>query len=353
MTAESPLVSVIVPVYNARRYLDACVQSLRAQTEQNIEILLVDDGSTDGSGELCDRLAAGDGRIVVCHQTNGGVSAARNKGLELARGKYIMFCDSDDAVLPRYCQAHLEAMAQPGVGLTIALNYPLPEGMEPMSDGRDGYLPDYRLLLKLWKKRWLWYCWGKCFDGDILRRTGLRFDSSIVHSEDTLFVVEYIMELLGRPGRIYLWQEQLYLYYDTPNSLAKDMKAMGNAMERKLAAAQKLGQRVGLAQEEVDNFLDADRIWVTNNELRAQLAHCKWYQLSAGCRKVKEVMASPAIQEMLRTDARLRIFGNRYRRVLNGGNPVAIYLYFNLWRIKDRMSRSWVARHLLRRKLIK
>ena len=86
MAAETPLVSVIVPVYNVRGYLRKCVRSLQNQTERDIEIILVDDGSTDGSGKLCDRLAARDSRIVVCHQKNSGVSAARNKGMDLARG---------------------------------------------------------------------------------------------------------------------------------------------------------------------------------------------------------------------------------------------------------------------------
>ena len=90
------LVSVIIPVYNVERYLDECVQSVLRQTYQNLEIILVDDGSTDRSGEICDRYAAQDERIRCIHQPNGGLSHARNEGLRLAEGEYVYFLDSDD-----------------------------------------------------------------------------------------------------------------------------------------------------------------------------------------------------------------------------------------------------------------
>lgn len=92
------LVSIIVPVYNTRNYLKPCVDSIRAQTYTNLEVILVDDGSTDGCGKLCDAFALEDPRIQVTHQENSGVSSARNAGLDLARGAYIYFVDSDDRV---------------------------------------------------------------------------------------------------------------------------------------------------------------------------------------------------------------------------------------------------------------
>ena len=96
MEARKPLVSVIVPVYNVYSYLRDCVKSVQAQSYQNWELLLVDDGSTDGSGKLCDELAAEDGRIQVFHKPNGGLSDARNHGMHHARGEYFCFLDSDD-----------------------------------------------------------------------------------------------------------------------------------------------------------------------------------------------------------------------------------------------------------------
>ena len=93
---ETELISVIVPVYNVERYLRRCVDSILHQTYQDLEVLLVDDGSTDASGAICDEYAAQEERVTAVHQKNGGLSAARNAGLERAQGTYLCFVDSDD-----------------------------------------------------------------------------------------------------------------------------------------------------------------------------------------------------------------------------------------------------------------
>lgn len=95
-TETLPLISIIVPVYNVKNYLEKCLQSICGQTYKNLEIILIDDGSSDGSGELCDLFAQRDGRIKVIHQTNAGQSAARNRGLAVAQGELLGFVDSDD-----------------------------------------------------------------------------------------------------------------------------------------------------------------------------------------------------------------------------------------------------------------
>lgn len=106
------MVSIIVPVYNVEPYLNECLDSLLQQTYRDIEILLVDDGSTDRSGDICDEYAMRDARIVVTHQKNKGLSAARNTALDQARGKYIMFVDSDDYVMADYVSHMVSLMAQ-------------------------------------------------------------------------------------------------------------------------------------------------------------------------------------------------------------------------------------------------
>ncbi|MBE5999531.1 MAG: glycosyltransferase [Sarcina sp.] len=100
------LISVIIPVYNVRPFLRACMDSVFAQTFRNLEIILVDDGSTDGSGELCDTLSMEDPRVRVIHRENGGLSAARNTGIDASTGTYLYFLDSDDALSP-VALAHL------------------------------------------------------------------------------------------------------------------------------------------------------------------------------------------------------------------------------------------------------
>ncbi len=114
------LLSVIVPVYNIEDCLERCVNSIRSQTERNLEILLVDDGSTDGSGALCDRLAKEDGRIRVFHKENGGSSSARNLGIERARGEWLGFVDSDDWIDPEMYALLLQEAAGRGADIAQA-----------------------------------------------------------------------------------------------------------------------------------------------------------------------------------------------------------------------------------------
>lgn len=112
------LFSIVVPVYNVEKYIDRCVTSLINQTYKDIEILLIDDGSTDSSPELCDKYASSDNRIKVIHKTNGGLSDARNKGLEIASGEYVMFIDSDDYIELDACAKFAE-FAKMGVDTLV------------------------------------------------------------------------------------------------------------------------------------------------------------------------------------------------------------------------------------------
>lgn len=135
---EHIAVSVIVPIYNAEPWLEECVQSILDQdfpaSYGTIEVLLIDDGATDGSGALCDRLAKRDNRIKVVHQENQGLSGARNTGIDMARGRYYAFIDSDDVVRPAYlkkmyeaCEAHDAYMAICAVEDVQENGKPLPE----------------------------------------------------------------------------------------------------------------------------------------------------------------------------------------------------------------------------------
>ena len=115
---ENPLISVIVPIYNVAPYLRACLDSLAAQTMKEIEIVMIDDGSTDGSGAIADEYVSSSFPIFrVIHTANGGVSAARNRGIDEARGEWIMFVDGDDWIDADMC----EQMLEPGVRENVDL----------------------------------------------------------------------------------------------------------------------------------------------------------------------------------------------------------------------------------------
>lgn len=112
-------ISIVIPVYNVASFLDRCLLSVMRQTYKALEILLVDDGSTDGSGTLCDLYASLDNRITVLHQQNGGLSSARNAGMAIAQGRYLCFLDSDDYVSPRYIEALLQALEENNADVSI------------------------------------------------------------------------------------------------------------------------------------------------------------------------------------------------------------------------------------------
>ncbi len=113
------LISIIIPVYNVQKYLNKCIDSLLAQTYDNLELVLVDDGSTDDSGKIADEYAKRDKRIKVIHKNNGGVSSARNSALEVAKGRYIYFCDSDDYVDANILEQMHLAMEKFNVDLVV------------------------------------------------------------------------------------------------------------------------------------------------------------------------------------------------------------------------------------------
>lgn len=190
------LVSVIIPVYNVERYLDQCIQSVLAQTYQNLEIILVDDGSTDRSGEICDGYAAKDKRIRCIHQPNGGLSHARNEGLRLAEGEYVYFLDSDDWIDSDSLQAMWDCAAQNGAALVFFDAVSFFDGDEAIA--RQTYLrtglydadTGLRVFTALQEK-------GEfhsavpllCFRRSFLFENNLRFEEGIVY-EDMLFTFQ-------------------------------------------------------------------------------------------------------------------------------------------------------------------
>ena len=138
---SQPLISVIVPIYKAEAYLEECVHSIRNQTYQNLEIILVDDGSPDRCGEMCDAFAREDPRIRVFHKENGGQSSARNLGLDHITGNYVTFADSDDWIEPGYYEKMMELIGQNGAQIAAGgLRCDFPDGHFLVVD--PGYTPD-------------------------------------------------------------------------------------------------------------------------------------------------------------------------------------------------------------------
>lgn len=116
---KCPLISLIIPIYNVEKYLKECVDSIIVQSYRNLEIILVDDGSPDGSGKICDEFAENDERIIVIHKSNGGLSDARNAGFEICKGEIVIFIDSDDFISPIFVDAMVKPIIDNKADMTV------------------------------------------------------------------------------------------------------------------------------------------------------------------------------------------------------------------------------------------
>lgn len=159
-----PLISVIIPIYNVSHYLSRCLDSVLVQTYKTLEIVLVDDGSTDGSERICDDYADRHQEIKVCHISNGGASFARRKGLELSTGQYVVFVDSDDIVEPDYVERLWLALK--GCNTEIAACTMVKhkdEGTVSIARNEDSCLLDYAELHERFFHYEFWGFWGKIY----------------------------------------------------------------------------------------------------------------------------------------------------------------------------------------------
>lgn len=186
------LVSIIIPVYNGAETLQRCVESVRAQTYTNLQIILVNDGSTDDSGRICDKYVETDLRILAIHQPNGGVSAARNMGLSHARGEYIVFVDADDLIHNQCVEIMLNAMDSDDIDIVICDVEPVFSNDKLELDHSSGMavrLSDSRKVLRsaLTKQNELLYSWGKLWRREMICR--IQFQR-LSMCEDCLFVFE-------------------------------------------------------------------------------------------------------------------------------------------------------------------
>lgn len=184
------MISIIVPVYNTVIVLPTCLQSILVQTYQDFEILLIDDGSQDGSASVCDFYASQDVRIRVFHKLNEGVSSARNLGLDNARGEYITYIDSDDAVEPDYLEQLLKDFTED----LVICGFKSTEGSvfipESVVITEDRMAMEVPIMLE--NPFLLYTCWGKIFHRKLIEQHQLRFDVRLHLYEDTIFVLTYL-----------------------------------------------------------------------------------------------------------------------------------------------------------------
>lgn len=213
------LVSVIIPVYNVADYLTECIQSVLNQTYRNIEIVIIDDGSTDGSGSICDKAAENDERIKVTHQENNGVAAARNAGLDAATGEYIMFVDSDDYIEPDAVEYLLNIIVHKSADLVIG-DYVRVNTDDERLDSIEGDEKSVELISqkRFWEiVRTVAKPIGIVLVARLYRASiwdGIRFEKGFIHEDQMI-----THRIIDRCTKIYMTNKVLYNYRRTPNSI--------------------------------------------------------------------------------------------------------------------------------------
>lgn len=242
------LISVIVPVYNAEQSIERCIKALRKQSFDNIEIILVNDGSKDQSLQICNKHSLEDPRIIVIDKKNGGVSSARNAGLNVAKGNFVMFCDSDDWPESHWCKdmfAHYQEDSLVMCGCYV--------------EGEQSYLP-YEVKAdngSKWIKKSDYYKlklanfnvpWNKIFERRIIEEYQIRFDERLTNGEDYLFVLQYLDKI---SGDILFMDECLY-HYEWPSGQSLSNKVPDNFLRQCCFLSKEvlaIANRIGLSDE--------------------------------------------------------------------------------------------------------
>lgn len=195
---DHPNISIIIPIYNSSQYLDECIEGIINQDYTDFEAILIDDGSNDDSYEICCKWAKRDERLLVTKQNNAGASAARNRGLELARGNWIIFVDSDDKVKPNYIE-DLYREVQKDDSIIIAIS--------GVSVYRNGYwsknlsfpdlvtsINDYQTLFTNICLHKYGFPFGKIYKSSIIKHHAIKFDEKVCIAEDMMFMINYLIK---------------------------------------------------------------------------------------------------------------------------------------------------------------
>lgn len=216
MTMNDGKCSIVVPVYNCEKTIYECIKSILKQNYTNLEIIIIDDGSTDNTLEICQSLALNDTRIVLAHKDNGGVSAARNKGIELSSGEYIMFIDGDDVLDSNYVSAFFSKRDMLDNRIIVLSKIDvIKNGSSSIVHEGDKLSTSYILpkdsLVDIWKAH-LWNSpVNKVYIASVIKGNNIKFDENVRIGEDWLFNNSYAKYL--SPTGFYVLEDVVYNYY--------------------------------------------------------------------------------------------------------------------------------------------
>ncbi|SLL33525.1 glycosyl transferase [Mycobacteroides abscessus subsp. abscessus] len=212
----SPLISVIVPIYNVKKYLNRCLESIVKQTYSNLEIILINDGSTDGSDEICDYYSKYDSRIIVIHKSNGGLSDARNAGLEIAKGSYIAFVDSDDYINIEMIDILYNALIESNCDIAESGYKEVYENTSFISENNNNYSKIYTkksaIASTIMDSHCRTYVWNKLYKKALWENIRFPYGKLFEDAFTTYKVIE-------KTSKIIKIDKDLYYYFQRENSI--------------------------------------------------------------------------------------------------------------------------------------
>lgn len=221
LAVNKPAISIIIPVYNTQDYIERCIQSILCQSFTDFEIVAIDDGSTDASWEVLTRLAASDNRLQIYHKENGGVSAARNLAIEYAHGKWYMFVDSDDELLPNALNLMWSTVTSTSCDMVVGNYRRIKETGEIIHSDKYKSAKEWSIdqiieaFFHFEPDRFQGYIWNRLFRAEIIKKYNIQFNEDILYKEDGLFLIQYI---LRSKSNIITIPDEVYSYYDRIDS---------------------------------------------------------------------------------------------------------------------------------------
>lgn len=197
---KNPTISIIVPVYNKEKYLLSCLESIQKQTYRDFEVILVDDGSTDNSKMVCDKYAEEHLTFKVVHKRNGGVSSARNAGIEQAKGEWLFFCDADDLLYPNALEIIAAGIEEKVDFLMFGYEKVTEDGKPLLKkiEEKKKIIDKNNALMEMFRASdypYQGYCVCKLFNKEIVTNNQIKFDEEISFNEDRLFVIDYLTHI--------------------------------------------------------------------------------------------------------------------------------------------------------------
>lgn len=338
------LVSVIIPVYNCENYLSSCIESVMSQSYKNIELILVDDGSTDQSTKMCDELSKSDNRIKTIHQQNSGPAAARNRGIDMASGEYIFFLDSDDIIDRESIEILVDAYREHNPDLVMSNFNKLEHngqyieqkvsfdtdniaftGQTKELNNRDmvGFV---RHFLKYPSNHLISYCWARLYKTSIIKKTKLRANADMRLFEDFVFNLDYLQNV----NKTIFVNRSLYTYCLHSGHISASMSIVN---------AKSLLHDMTIFRSKTSDYLQSADIKNSEKEIGHTLVHYAIIFIIRTCRQItketkkriyteiKKLITSPILRDGLQHYASSR--GNsKLMPILMRLKQINLLMYF-------------------------